>query len=78
MTLTFNNETPVDVSTGSDGALRSDCHTCATTFDYVLGKLKTKQSVHVRFEDGLSTTFTLAGASDAIGNECKADFWETY
>jgi hypothetical protein len=78
VTLTFNGETPADISVGKWGELRSDCHVCADTFDFVVAKMKTKQSVHVRFEGGLSTEFSLAGAADAIGNECIADFWVTY
>ncbi|QMW64397.1 hypothetical protein [Devosia sp. MC521] len=78
VTLTFNDDTPIDVSVGDAGLLRSDCHACASTFDMVLEKFKVKQSVHVRFADGLSTTFPLAGAADAIGGECVADFWSTY
>lgn len=78
VTLTFDNETPFDIGVGEHGVLRSDCHACAASFDYVLERLKTRQSVHVRFEDGLSTTFPLADASTSIGDECTADFWEAY
>lgn len=78
VTLTFDNDTSFDVSVGMSGMLRSDCHACAASFDYVLERLKTKRSVHVRFEGGLSTTFPLSNAAESIGNECTADFWETY
>jgi len=78
VTLTFDGEVPLDISVGEWGELRSDCHACAATFDFVIEKLKSKQSVHVRYPDGVSAVFPLTGSSAAIGSECIADFWVAY
>jgi|GEM_PF-1298901 hypothetical protein len=78
VTLTFDGELPLDVNVGEWGELRSDCHACAATFDLVIARLKSKQSVHVRYPDGLSAVFPLTGSAEAIGNECIADFWVAY
>lgn len=78
VTLTFDGEVPLDVGVGKWGELRSDCHACASTFDLVIERLKSKQSVHVRYPDGVSAVFPLTGSAAAIGNECIADFWVTY
>lgn len=71
--LTFDNKDPQDFAIW-DGEIRSDCRTCAATYDHVISLLKAHSSVHVRFENGEATRFTLKGASKTIG-QCKADFY---
>lgn len=73
VTLTFDNADPHDFSLW-DGAIRSDCHACASTYDVVIDALKKHSSVHVRFENGDAARFTLKGSSAAIGH-CIADFY---
>ena len=61
VTLTFDGETHWDIGVGEHGELRSDCHACAATFDLVIHEMKARQSVHVRFADGVSAVFPLTG-----------------
>lgn len=72
ITLTFDAEDPVDIWI-SDGVVTSDCRACAANFDYVISRFRAHNSVFVRFENGLSTRFSLRGANDAIG-ECASGF----
>lgn len=71
--LIFDNQDPVDISI-SDGGISSDCRVCASNYDYVIERLKRHKTVHVKFQNGLSTRFSLKGASKAIG-QCVADFY---
>ncbi|WP_395517815.1 hypothetical protein [Pseudorhizobium flavum] len=71
--LIFDNEDPEDYSLW-DGSIRSDCRVCAQTYDVVIDKLKKHSTVHVKFQNGLGTRFSLKGAAKAIG-ECTADFY---
>ncbi|MBL4872421.1 MAG: hypothetical protein JKY41_03275 [Rhodobacteraceae bacterium] len=70
--LTFDNDDPVDVSIW-EGMITSNCHACAGTYQSVVQKLRKHNSVHVRFENGDNTRFTLNGSSNAIV-ECVSDF----
>lgn len=71
--LTFDGEDPKAISLW-DGEIPSNCRACASNYDYVVERLKRRNSVHVRFENGDATRFTLKGAAKAIG-ECTADFY---
>lgn len=70
--LTFDGEDPERIWI-SNGRIPSNCRACASTFDYVIDKLKTHLSVHVLFENGDGARFTLKGAAEAIG-DCVPDF----
>jgi len=72
ITLTFDGEDPTDYWI-SGGKITSDCRACAANYEEVISRLKRHQSVHVRFENGDATRFTLKGASEAI-IECIPDF----
>ena len=72
VTLTFDGADPEDFWLADD-IISSDCHACAANFDRVIELLKSHKTVHVRFENGLSSRFTLDGSSEAIG-ECIAGF----
>lgn len=69
--LTFDSEDPEEYSIW-DGAIPSDCRACASTYEVVKEKLKRHNSVHVRFENGNATRFTLKGSAEAIG-QCTPD-----
>lgn len=71
--LTFDNNDPESYSIWS-GRIPSDCRACASVYEAVLEKLRRHRSVHVRFENGDATRFTLTGSSKAI-SECMPDFW---
>ncbi|WP_454623488.1 hypothetical protein [Brucella anthropi] len=71
--LIFDNQDPIDISI-SDGGISSNCRVCASNYDYVIERLKRHKTVHVKFQNGLSTRFSLKGASKAIG-QCVADFY---
>lgn len=71
--LTFDGTDSVDV-TNWDGEIPSHCNACASTYDFVVERLKKHKTVHVKFQNGLSTRFSLKGASKAIG-KCVADFY---
>lgn len=75
ITLTFDGQNPRDFNLW-DGRIPSHCHACAANFDAVLDLFRSRNSVHVRFENGDSAVFTLNGAAEAIG-DCPADFWRT-
>lgn len=72
ITLTFDSDDPEDVSIW-DGEIKSDCRACASVYEYVIEKLRSKNSVHVRFENGDAARFTLKGSRKAIG-QCTPDF----
>ncbi|MDP2738320.1 MAG: hypothetical protein Q8O82_06335 [Pseudorhodobacter sp.] len=73
ITLTFDETDPQDFWI-TNGEITSDCHACAANFDTVIELLKSHNSVHVRFENGLSTRFSLSGSGEAIG-QCVAGFY---
>lgn len=70
--LTFDGESPQDFSL-NDGKIESFSRSGSAQFEYVIQKLKNKQWVNVRFQNGTNATFTLNGANDAIG-DCPSDF----
>ena len=74
ITLTFDGSDPEDFWLADD-LISSDCRACAANFDRVIQLLKSHKSVHVRFENGLSSKFNLAGSGEAIG-ECIAGFYK--
>lgn len=69
--LTFDGEAPREVFL-SNGSIESASRAGASQFDYIIGKFREKQWVNVRYMDGTNATFTLNGASDAIGI-CPSD-----
>lgn len=73
ITLTFDNLDPEDYSIW-EGRVPSDCRACASVFEDIVKKMKKHNSVHVRFENGDSTRFSLRGAARAIG-KCPADLY---
>ncbi|WP_141101983.1 hypothetical protein [Oceanicola sp. 22II-s10i] len=72
--LSFDNGPATPVGLWS-GAIPSDCHACASTFDFVKDGLKRHSTVRVMYQNGDAATFTLKGSTKAIG-ECVADFWK--
>lgn len=70
--LTFDGEPPQDFSL-IDGNIESFSRVGSAQFEHIIQKLKTKQWVNVRFQNGTNATFTLNGANDAIG-DCPSDF----
>lgn len=73
VTLTFDDQDPKDISIFG-GKISSDCRACASNYDFVIERLKRHTTVHVRFENGDATRFSLKGSSAAIG-QCTADFY---
>lgn len=71
--LTFDGEDPVGV-TMKDGKIDSNCRVCAANYVMVANALRRHRSVHVRFDNGTSTRFTLNGSAEAIV-ECEPDAW---
>lgn len=71
--LSFDKKDPEDYSIW-DGQITSSCRACAATYDDVIAKFKKHSTVHVKFANGLSSVFSLKGASKAIGS-CIADFY---
>ena len=61
------------ISVNKFGSIESDSRSGDATFRYVIDRLKKHKTVLVRFGDGRESTFTLNGASKAIGN-CKSTF----
>ena len=64
---------PESIQVNSDGDIVSDNHVSDSTFLYVLDKFKRHNSVYIRFPDGRESTFTLKGATKAIG-DCRSTF----
>lgn len=69
--LTFDGQDPRDFSI-FDGWISSDCRACASNYEVVVDNFRRRNSVHVRFENGDATRFTLKGAAKAIG-QCTSD-----
>lgn len=72
ITLTFDGDEPKQFML-SHGSITSDCHACMSNYLFVIDKFKTKNKVHVLFESGVGTSFTLKGAKNAI-SQCTPDF----
>lgn len=70
--LTFDKNTPERFPTWGE-RIRSDCRVCADVYEAVINKLRRHSSVHVLFENGDATSFTLRGSAKAIGH-CTPDF----
>jgi hypothetical protein len=70
--LSFDNQDAESIWI-SDGSIGSDCRACASTFNYVIDKLKKHSRVRVMYQNGDAATFSLKGSAEAIG-ECISDF----
>lgn len=72
ITMTFDNDDPEQIWI-TDGEITSDCRACMGNYEYIIGKLRRHNSVHVLFENGDNARFTLRGSSAAIV-DCLPDF----
>lgn len=72
--LTFDGQNPEQVGLWGEGMITSSCRACAGTYDWVIERLKRHHRIHVMTKEGKSTTFSLKGATKAIG-DCTADFY---
>ena len=75
ITLTFDRADPQRFSLWPGGEVPSNCRACASNFDGILAGFRRHRSVHVMFENGDSTRFTLRQSSKAL-NGCVADFYQ--
>jgi hypothetical protein len=69
--LIFDKGKPESISVDKLGRIVSDSYASASSFEYVIAKLKKHLSVYVRYPDGREATFTLKGAAAAIG-QCRS------
>lgn len=69
----FDGGQPETVQVGKYGTVASDSYAGDATFRHLLKQFKAHKQVYVRFTDGREATFTLNGASKAIGN-CRSTF----
>lgn len=72
ITLTFDNDNPEQIWI-SNGAITSNCRSCMGSYEYIIRKLRSHNSVHVLFENGDNARFTLEGSKAAI-TDCVPDF----
>lgn len=70
--LTFDAQNAEDIWV-ENGRISANCRACAGNFDYVLDLFRRHNRVRVMAQNGDAATFTLKGASRALG-QCKADF----
>lgn len=70
----FDNEKPETFQTNEQSVIESASRVGAQNFRYLLDKFKKHSKVYVRYPDGKEATFTLKGASKAIGDDCEAAF----
>jgi hypothetical protein len=61
--------------TDKRGYIESDSRVGAAQFNYLIDKFKQHKKVYIRSHTGYESTFTLKGASKALGNDCKAGFY---
>lgn len=73
LTMVFDGQAPEQVWI-ADGGIKSNCRACAGTYQWVVERLKKHARVHVMTEDGATASFSLKGASKAIG-DCVPDFF---
>ncbi len=69
----FNDLTTVDIGVDDQGSITSACHACGDNFDHLLGLLKSRSAVYVRFADNKGGRFSLKGSKAAIG-DCRSDW----
>jgi len=69
----FDGEKIFSFSVNKYGELDSESNAAASVFDYLIERLKKHVKVYVRFSDGRESTFSLRGASRAIG-DCRSRF----
>jgi len=69
--LIFDKGAPESVHVDLRGRIASDNRASDSNFRYLIANFKKHQSVFIRFADGRESTFTLAGASKAIG-DCRS------
>ncbi|MCV0427759.1 MAG: hypothetical protein K5905_20065 [Roseibium sp.] len=66
----------LDLPVNKQGYIDSGCATCADSFDYVWHKLRSSQTMAVKFKDNSYAGFSLKGAQKILpGSVCPTD-WE--